>query len=245
MGVLWYIPGRRFPDGRIPNTVPAVASDGDGGPLTLSDLGLGFLAGARLTFRGVHNRGPDGGAGLVIGLKTRANETGIFSGQQWTALDGGELFIGWPEGLQPGPEVFERTDTLRAKTRLVLGDGNEWGFVPSSALPAVLALDASGQMTREPRPGDAAHFEASDWLFRTFSAIELGQEVEASIPDAWRRIVTCLQTRYHVDFNVALALRLCEDSLVARAAWSALGVDFSKKNEVIPSGSVSSVGAGD
>lgn len=237
MGCLYYIPSRRFEGGRVPDVVKGEA---------LAALGLGHLVGAPVSFRGVRNQGPDGGAGLVVGLRTSASETGVFAGvQHWQPVAGGDVFVGWPKAVPPGPEVFERVDALVAKPELhaKLGDGNLWGFVPSEALPMRLTVDEAGELARRPRVNDAAHYAASQKLFELLGQLSTGRDYEVTLVEAWQLIVDCLSTRYHLDFNTGLALGLFEESLYYGALKAALGVDTSKKNEARTGSDMSPTGA--
>jgi hypothetical protein len=237
MGCLYFVPARMF-SGRVPDVLRA----GDGEGPALGDVGLGHLAGARLSFRPARNNGPDGGAGLVVGLRVSAGETGIFPGQYWQPVAGGDLFVGWPEGEPPGPDDFIREGAINTKWRMTLGDGNTWGVLPTSALPSVLGVDTSGSPARRPRACDQVHFAASEWLFMAVCGIAAGEEVEGTVEEMWARIVDCLATTYHLDFQTGLALGLFEDSLCFRAASTAIGIDLDEKKTAGGGGSVTRTG---
>lgn len=235
MGVLYFVPARRFPNSRVPDVLKArgvvPAGDGPWAPC-LEDFGLGHLAGAGLTYRGVRGAGPDGGAGLVIGLGTPANETGYYGENQvWQPVEGGNLYVGWPTVGPPVPDVFLRKEALPGSSAVKMGDGHIWEFTPSSALPEVLTYDGAGQMALLPRESDAAHFAASEWLM-TY-VVERQQQPYLEI---LQRVVTCLQARYHVSLVEVLALRLFTTDLNTRIVLAALGLDYEevvngKKNE--------------
>lgn len=221
MGCLYYIPARRFPEGRVPDVLKSrrVLPDAS---VSLEDAGLGHLAGVQLTYRAVRNAGPDKGAGLVIGLRMASNETGCFLAEQtWQPVDGGELFVGWKTGEQPGPEVFLRDGALPGTSPVTLADGKVWEFIPSGALPEVMTVDTAGQMVFRPRAQDAAHFAASEWLMDYLMA-----GGARSYTEIVERLVVCLQARYHVGLQEFLALGLFTTDLNTRVVLAALGLDF-------------------
>lgn len=221
-GCLYYLPARLF-NGPTPDTLK-----GDG----LAAHGLGHLDGARLAFRGVRNHGPDGGAGLCIGLAVPASETGIFPGQTWQACNGGDLWLGWLDGAQPGPEVFLRANALDATNEIALADGHLWGFVETRALPEVMGFDTAGQVTWRPRAEDQAHYEASAWLMDYL----LSADSRAYL-DILTRVATCLGARYHISATEMLALRLFSTDLNLPVVCACLGIDYGeltgKKNAAL------------
>ncbi len=237
MGALYYIPARRFPDGRVPDTVKSrrtliaeAVRQGDASlglnGLSLDSIGLGHLDGAVLTYRAVRNQGPDGGAGLVIGLRVPTGDTGIFKDRQtWHPCNGGDLFFGWTDA-QPGPDTFLRDRALSASVSVPLGDGNRWGFIATAALPERAVFDASGQPTWAPRAEDAAHYEASKWLMNYATV----QEPQPYF-DIIDRVAVCLAARYHVSKLEMLALGLFSTELNAPIVYACLGIDLAEDEE--------------
>lgn len=212
MGCLYYIPARRFEDARIPDTIKGEA---------LAGLGLGHLQGASLTYRGVRNSGPDGGAGLVLGVNTPASETGVWlSEQTWQPANGGDVFIGWKTDAKPGPDSFLRANALPAKTEVVMGDGNPWGFVVTSALPMVMCLDSAGEIDWKSRPSDAAHFAASEWLFDYLCG------GERTYVDIVANVATCMASRYAISPIEIMALELFSTDLNAEICCACTGIDY-------------------
>lgn len=232
MGCLYFIPARRFPDKRIPDVVKSRALTPDAP--CLEEFGLGHLAGTRLTYRAVRGAGPDGGAGLIIGLRVTSPETGHFPEEQtWQPADGGNLYIGWKTNEKPGPDVFLRDNALPGNSPVKMADGNTWEFVPSSALPEVMTLDTAGNVAFVPRAGDAAHFAACEWFMAYL--VEGGKR---PFVDVAQRIVTCLQSRYHIGIGEFLALGLFSTDMNTRVILAALGLDYDevvhgKKNEAL------------
>ena len=238
MGVLYYIPARRFEGGRVPESVKARRVAGDGA-VCLEDLGLGHLDGAPLTYRGVRNQGPDGGAGLVIGLRVPADKTGIFKGKQhWMPCEGGEVFLGFAQGIEnselgivngaPGPETFLRAGALDASISIPLGDGNVWGFIETAALPSRAVYDSEGKRAWAQRAEDGLHYAASKWLFACARSTE-------AVPyfDIIDRVAVCLGARYHVSALEIFALGLFSMELSDAIVYACLGIDLeadSKKN---------------
>lgn len=233
MGCLYFIPARRFPGERVPDVIKPQRMTPEGA-LSLDDVGLSHLDGAGLNYRSVRGAGPDGGAGLVVSLRTPANETGHFpESQTWQPVDGGALFIGWPTDAKPGPDVFLRKDALPGTSPVTMADGNEWAFVPSAALPEVMKYNGAGEVVFMPRAQDTAHFASSDWLM-TYS-MEGGTR---SFTEIVGHVVTCLQARYHISVYEFLALGLFSTDLNTRIVLATLGLDFDevvhgKKNEAL------------
>lgn len=220
MGILYFVPARRFADGKVPDVVKprrlAVA-----GAVCLEDLGLGHLDGAQLSQRQTSS-GPDGGSGMVIGFRVPANENGYYPEEQdWRPVEKGALYVGWAKGAAPGPEVFLRADALPGTSPVVLADGNTWEFIPSAALPTVLTYDASGADAMVPRARDAAHFAASDWLFDY-----LIQGDTRPYQEVAQHVVTCLQTRYRIGLIEFKALGLLSQDLTGRITCAAVGLDY-------------------
>lgn len=240
MGCLYYIPARRFPGLRVPDVLKARRLSGEGP--CLEDFGLGHLDGASLHCRPVRGAGPDGGAGLTLGLGLPASETGHFpETQEWRPVDGGALYVGWKTGARPGPETFLRKDALPGTSPVKLADGQVWEFTPSSALPEVMTYSPGGELVFVPRGCDAAHFAACEWLMGY--VLEGGAQPYAEIVE---RVVVCLQARYHLGLFEFLALGLFTTDLNTRIVFAALGLDYEevvhgKKNED-PSGSDTSSG---
>lgn len=220
-GCLYYLPARRFDGKRVPDVLKGEQ---------LAAVGLGHLKGAAISYRGVRNGAPDGGAGLVLGVNHPTNETGVFPDQHWQPCDGGDLFIGWPKDAQPGPSVFERKDALAATDTVVMADGNPWGFIATKALPEVMGFDSSGNPAWTPRVCDAAHFDASQWLMEYLLSGE-----DRMYTDIVARVATCLGARYHVGMAEVMALRLFSTDLNVRVVCACLGIDYDeltgKKNE--------------
>lgn len=237
MGLLYFIPSRRFPGGRVPDVVKARRLSQEGA-LTLEDVGLGYLDGASLTFRGVRNSGPDGGAGLIVGLGVPSGETGYFrDAQHWSPAQGGDLYIGWktpPTPPQAGgnvaPNALLRARAPRATVNVVLGDGQVWGFVATEALPQRAVFDAAGERAWAPRACDEAHYEASAWIF---DYVKNGGE--RTYFDVIDRVAVCLGARYHVSAMEVIALGLFTTDLLDTVVYACLGIDVSaeeKKSEL-------------
>lgn len=227
MGVLYYIPARRFPDKlNAPETLKGEA---------LAKVGLGHLDGAKMAFRSVVNNGPDRGAGLCISLGIPASKTGVFKDSQtWQPCNGGDIWLGWYTDDKPGPETFLRLNALPGESSAVLGDGNTWEFVPTRALPEVLTFDSAGKTKWSPRPSDAEHFAASEWLMDY-----LLKGDQRPLLDVVERLSVCLGARYHVSVMEVIALGLFVTSLNLRVVCACLGIDYDeltgKKNEVTES----------
>lgn len=224
IGCLYFVPARRFQNLRVQDAVKAKRLTPEGA-LSLEDIGLAHLDGAPVTYRGVLGAGPDGGAGLVIGLRTPANETGFWGDQQqWRPVDGGGLFIGWAAGdTKPGPDVFLRDDALPSEADVVMADGNTWGFVPTVSLPEVMGCGPDGGLTFRPRAKDTAHFAASAWLKEYASKGE-----PAPWLDVLQRIAVCLGARYHVGLIEVLALELFSTELLNPVVFACLGITEKK-----------------
>lgn len=222
MGALYYIPARRFPDGRVPDMVKPARLTPEGAA-SLESLGLGHLAEGPLTFRVVRNSGPDGGAGLVIGLRIPAGETGVFlSDQTWHPCEGGAVYLGWYTAAgQPGPEVFLRARAPRPTVSIPLGDGQVWGFVESDALPQRAVFDASGERAWAPRESDALHYEACAWL-ADYAQCGEGR----AYFDILDQVSVCLSARYHVSALEVLGLGLFSTDLNDAVVYACLGVDL-------------------
>lgn len=213
MGCLYYIPARRFPGGKVPDVVKGDA---------LAEFGLAHLAGAALTHRGVRNSGPDGGAGLVVGLGVSAGETGVFKAEQeWQPVRGGDLWLGWKASSVPGPEVFLRGRALAARASVMMGDGNEWGFTPTRALPERLGMTDAGEEAWLPCPEYSEHYAASAWLMDYLVAME-----DAPLLDVVDRVVCCLATRYHISRLEVAVLGLYREDLNLRIICACLGLDW-------------------
>lgn len=231
MGCLYYIPGRRFASGRVPDTVKSeTVPGGAAGVETLEALGLGHLTGARLTYRVVRNSGPDGGNGLIIGIGVPANETGFFRDEQeWIATNGGALYVGWKASSRPRPDTFARERAPRPSVTVTLGDGNPWGFVESAALPQRAVFNSAGEAAWAPRDCDAAHYEACAWI----ADYARGGEGRPYF-DILDRVAVCLGARYHVSVLEVVALGLFTTDLLEPVVYACLGVDISddeKKSE--------------
>jgi hypothetical protein len=222
MGLLYYIPARRFPGGKTPDVVKGDA---------LFQFNLDHLAGAALTFRGVRNQGPDGGAGLIIGLGVPSGETGYFaSEQEWHPVQGGDLYVGWSRAnLRPSPNELLRQRAPKATVNVVLGDGQAWGFVATEALPQRAVFDAAGMPGWAPRVCDEAHYEASAWIF---DYVKNGGE--RTYFDVIGRVAICLGARYHISAMEVIALGLFTTDLLDAVVYACLGIDVSaeeKKSE--------------
>lgn len=214
MSCFYFIPARRF-DGAVPDVVKGAE---------LVRLGLGHLDGAPLAFRGVVGSGPGGTAGLCIGLRIPANETGYYPDrQEWHPADGGNLYIGWPKGLPPGPETFIRADALPPENAVTMADGRVWELVPTASLPEVMGYSGSGEVVFRPRARDAAHFEASAWLYGYAQAGEPAQYL-----DVLSRVAVCFGARYHVSLIEVLALGLFSTELLNPVVLACLGLDEKK-----------------
>lgn len=222
-GCLYFIPARRFPERRVQESLKARRITPEGA-LSLEDVSLGHLDGAALSYRGVLGAGPDGGAGIVIGLRTPANETGYYpEAQEWIPAEGGALYIGWPKGAQPGPEVFLRADALPPENAVTMADGRVWELVPTTSLPEVMGYGDDGAVSFRPRPRDAAHFAASAWLYAWARAGE-----PAPYMDIVQRVAVCLGARYHVGLVEVLALGLFSTELLNPVVFACLGIEEKK-----------------
>jgi len=218
MGLLYYIPARRFPGGKTPDVVKGDA---------LAEFGLAHLAGAALTHRGVRNQGPDGGAGLIIGLGVPSGETGYFKDEQeWHPVQGGDLYVGWKDA--PAPNALLRQRAPKATVNVVLGDGQAWGFVETSALPKRRVFDAAGERDWAPLVCYEAHYEAQAWIYDF-----LKQHDERAYDDILDRVAICLGSRYHISALEVVALGLFTTDLLDAICFACLGVE-EKKTEAEP-----------
>lgn len=219
MGLLYFIPARRFAGGKTPDVVKGDA---------LAEFGLAHLAGAALTHRGVRNQGPDGGAGLIIGLGVPSGETGYFKDEQeWHPVQGGDLYVGWKDATTPNALIRARAP--RATVNVALGDGQLWGFVETDALPQRAVFDAAGERAWAPRVCDEAHYEASAWIF---DYVKNGGE--RTYFDVIDRVAVCLGARYHISAMEVIALGLFTTDLLDAVVYACLGIDVSaeeKKSE--------------
>jgi hypothetical protein len=223
MGLLYYIPARRFEHGAVPESVKSRRVTPEAA-VCLEDLGLAHLDGGITAYRGVRTAGPDGGAGLVLGFRVPANETGFFKdAQEWRPVLGGDLYLGWATGSQPGPDAFLREDALAAEMEVRMGDGNVWGFVPTRALPETYGYGPDGELTTRPRAKDAAHFAASEWLMQFLQSGEPRPYI-----DTLERVAVCLGARYHVSLVEVLALELFSTDLFQAVVFACLGIEEKK-----------------
>jgi hypothetical protein len=218
MGCLYYIPARRFPGGKTPDVVKGDA---------LAEFGLGHLAGAALTFRGVRNSGPDGGAGFIVGLGVASGETGYFKAEQeWAPVQGGDLWVGWKASSRPSPNQLLRQRAPKATVNVVLGDGQAWGFVATEALPQRAVFDAAGLPGWAPRVCDEAHYEASAWIF---DYVKNGGE--RTYFDVIDRVAVCLGARYHISSMEVIALGLFTTDLLDMVVYACLGIDTTEEKK--------------
>lgn len=231
MGVLYFVPARRFPEGKVPDVVKprrlaGESQTGMSAPLSLEDLGLGHLDGAGLGFTRANN-GPGGTGGLVIGFRT--GKTGYFPATQtWRACEDGAIFIGWyTEAGMPGPEELIRPDAPEALSTVKLADGRHWGFSPTSALPEVACYDDAGRRVWRARAEHSAHYEASAWL------MDFLTEPNGVRPydEIMERVAVCLGSRYYLGVLELRALGLFATDLLDAVVFACLGVSPEKKTE--------------
>lgn len=223
MGCLYYVPARRFPNEAVPEGVKSRRVTPDAA-VCLEDLGLAHLDGGITAYRGA-KRGPDGGAGIVIAFRVPANETGYFPDRQtWRPVLGGDLFIGWDTASgAPGPDDFIRDKALAASMSVRMADGNEWGFVPTAALPETLGCGDDGQPTMRPRACDAAHFAACEWLMQFLASGE-----KRGYMETLERVAVCLGARYHISIVEVLVLELFSTDLLTDVVFACLGIEEKK-----------------
>jgi hypothetical protein len=256
MGVLYYVPARRFDGGRMPDVLKPSRLAGDG--VSLEGVGLGHLDGAPLSFRGVRNNGPDGGAGLVVGLRSPANETGVFAGQRWQPCAGGDVFIlmdngqgtmdngGGPAGDRRGVAPGENT----AGTAVPHSFGNSPGrpgpevFLRGDALPSVTDVvmadgNAWGFVPTKALPEVMRLDGAGElcWMPRARDAAHfeasawlmdflLAEGETRPYVDTLARVAVCLGARYHVSLMEVQALGLFSTDLLTRIVCACVGIDF-------------------
>lgn len=223
MGLLYFVPAGRFPGGAVPDGVKPRRLAGEGA-VCLEDLGLAHLDGGITASRVVRTAGPDGGAGLVLGFRVPANETGYFKGaQEWRPVEGGKLYIGWAQGKKPGPDDLIRAGALPSVMEVRMADGNTWGFVPTDALPSTLCYGADGEVNMRPRPCDLEHYAASEWLMGFLQSGESRPYV-----DTLARVAVCMGARYHVSLLEVLGLELFSTELLQPVVFACLGIDEKK-----------------
>lgn len=122
------------------------------------ELGLGYAVGDwKVTICRVHERGPDGGAGVIIADHRRVEEALVGNypdrGQQWRRIGQGPVWVGWYEQHRPGPSDVIRTGDGLGGRPVELADGRAW-LIPVARnwdddhwvlnLPATLDLNENG-----------------------------------------------------------------------------------------------------
>lgn len=119
---------------------------------------------------------PDGGSGLLMGDQKRLGDYAVGyypAEQEWR--QGPDWWVGWYTAAQPGPDDLARAQQLPGYT-LTMGDGNQWTLPltrnvdeagnPQCALPAVLTMDASGNVGVGGPVAQYKHlWDATEWAW--------------------------------------------------------------------------------
>lgn len=163
MGFLYFFPGQIISDPKR-FTQQAVTLERCG----LSDV----FRGANISYREVHNRGPNGGGGCVCSIGDMPDNFGYYPEKQtWVEVkdaDGKPThWLGWSE--LPWPK-----DLLRGKAPeghpVEMGDGREW-IIPCVqavsqdrvTLPQAMRMSPDGSLTAEIMPGYEALISEAQW----------------------------------------------------------------------------------
>ena len=114
-GLLYYLPGE---DAQRPHSVTRERVD---------ELGLGHaFDGAKFTPSGVHQKGPDGGSGVIVADGSRVDKIGYYPERQtWRKVGGSAVYVGHYRDQRPTAADLARAELVDG-VPLKLADGDLW-----------------------------------------------------------------------------------------------------------------------
>lgn len=212
---------------------------GGGGRHDFERLGLEALLDRRVAVLPVEcNRGPDGGAGSLVGFDSpefpRDTPT-IYDdkSQEWlaAATDGelacGRYWVGYVKGRKPRPEELQRR-TIYDGEPVELGDHGVWVVPVADYLPRRMSRDrATGKEISVPKDEHAEFVRLANETFQHFLsdgfAVMLAQN-RVVIPNARRLADMALAKNYRVNADVIDLLGILEDLSMIEIAKAATGL---------------------
>lgn len=203
----------------------------------LAELGFPHLADCSPQCGNVLANGPDGGAGVCFVAKAPDDGDAVsarvdLAKQEWHCCDGGRVWVGWEKGQKPTAADLRRKTFFSTYVPVELGDGNEWEFTPTPALPETFCYSETGAIGTRPLPQNRAYYEASHWLWE-----QIAQNMtDVKYVDIIDRLALLLGMNYRVGKVECIALLLFNQQTILEAAFAAVDMlDLyrrSKKNAI-------------